>query len=826
QDNGTQRTLGTINWSAAFGGDGGEVTFHQQNSNYILGESQGNNVRRSTNNGETWVSATTGLFGYGAWVGPIISHPTDDGVFFTARQQVFKTTDWGSNWSAISSGTSSTIRELAISESSPNIIYATAGGNIYKSTNSGINFSNVTSGLPGRVITSVYVHPDSSNVVVVTLSGFGTGHIYKSTDGAATWQNISGNLPDAPANDVLILPHLSSILYLIATDIGVFITENYGSTWIELAEGLPNTVAMHLDYNSSANEIFVGTHGRGVFKISALFQSADISVSPTSFVFNVPEGGSDSDILTISNIAPAGAQDLNWNITEEVILLTDDGVEIPVKMQLVSRNSIDEIIESIRERIGILKKPIVISKSSVSIGSGTQSVNIEFTEPDQIANVKYFINSSFTTNIAVLGSPSTLIWNDDVQTKLLSTGLFNSVSVINIAAVTPTLGELQVFDAVLVYSDSPGYANSILFGDNLADYVDLGGGVVCAVFSTASIPFGGRFDTDNYWVIPPSSQLQGTREFLGTIYQPSSPLLIGVSSFDGGASSFRQTSFDIFSGATKIADWTDGRALIATRMVGGTDRVDLGFFPPSSDSRSDFWESTTDGDRLMANSLLYVAGTIVTDIPWLSELPISGNIPAGSSQDVDIMVDATGLAASTYNGKLLINSNDPDEPTVTVPVTLNVTPGGGGTDFSADFLVYDNGTGQINLVFGTDPSATEGYDPGIDVTAPPPPPGGFDARFKIPGFDLLKDFRATNPDGIRIWHVDYSTDPAFEPISFSWDPGQLPSDGNFHLVDLFDDVDLVNVDMRVDSSYTDNLFLGHLKIIFNYEVSVIFDFAE
>ena len=151
-------------------------------------------------------------------------------------------------------------------------MYATSGSTIYKSTDAGINFSNVTVGLPGRTITSVYVHPDSPNVVVITFSGFGGGHIYKSNDGAASWQNISGNLPDSPANDVLMLPQLNSTLYLIATDVGVFANEDWGKTWIELADGLPNTVAMHLDYNKTTREIFIGTHGRGIYKTNLLFK--------------------------------------------------------------------------------------------------------------------------------------------------------------------------------------------------------------------------------------------------------------------------------------------------------------------------------------------------------------------------------------------------------------------------------------------------------------------------------------------------------------------------------------------------------------------------
>lgn len=267
QDNGTQRTLGTVNWTAAFGGDGGEVCFHSQSSQFILGETQNNGLQRSQNGGNGWQNATSGLTGSGAWVGPIIAHPTTSGIFYTARQQVFQSTNWGASWTAISSGTSGTIREMAISKSNPNIMFATVNGVVFKSTNGGINFVNSSTGLPTRTITSINIHPDSSQVAIVTFSGFGAGKIYKTTDGGAVWNNISGNLPDSPVNDALIYyPGTSTSIYYAAMDIGVFFTDTWGATWTELADGLPNTVAMHLDYHQATNTLRIGTHGRGVWE--------------------------------------------------------------------------------------------------------------------------------------------------------------------------------------------------------------------------------------------------------------------------------------------------------------------------------------------------------------------------------------------------------------------------------------------------------------------------------------------------------------------------------------------------------------------------------
>ena len=215
QDNGSQRTTGTLNWAAAFGGDGGEDCFHVKNTNYMLGESQNNGLMRSSDNGVTWYNATSGLSGSGTWVAPIMCHPDSVAIFYTARAQVFKTTNMGSNWFAISSGTSGTIREMAISKSKPDIMFATAGSVVFKSTNIGYTYSQVSSGMPNRTITSINVHPDSANVAIVTFSGFGAGKIYKTTNGGTTWFNMSGNLPDSPTNDGMIYhPGYSTSYYL------------------------------------------------------------------------------------------------------------------------------------------------------------------------------------------------------------------------------------------------------------------------------------------------------------------------------------------------------------------------------------------------------------------------------------------------------------------------------------------------------------------------------------------------------------------------------------------------------------------------------------
>lgn len=274
QDNGTQQTFSSLSWAAAYGGDGGEVCFNHMvaNNQNILGETQYNGIFRTTNGGSSWHSSQTGLGSENAaWVGPILKHPNISSWFYTARQRVYLSTDYGGTWNAISLNSvngSNAVREMAQSKSNPDLMFASSGSQLFRSTDGGVNWTNITTGLPNRTITSVYVHPSDENIVVVTFSGFGTDKVYKSTNAGSNWTSIHGNLPDTPVNDILVFTDTGATAntYFVATDIGVFVTDNNGVDWMETDDGLPNTVIMHLDYAPSVKMLRAGTHGRGVYE--------------------------------------------------------------------------------------------------------------------------------------------------------------------------------------------------------------------------------------------------------------------------------------------------------------------------------------------------------------------------------------------------------------------------------------------------------------------------------------------------------------------------------------------------------------------------------
>jgi hypothetical protein len=213
-------------------------------------------------------------------------------------------------------------------------------------------------------------------------------------------------------------------------------------------------------------------------------------------------------------------------------------------------------------------------------------------------------------NVALCGAASTTNtacqWTD-VQTRLLATGRFAAVDIINVTAMTPTLAQLQAYDALLCWTNStPQDTNA--WGDVLANYVDGGGGVVVAVFANSSTTvnrnIGGRWQSGYMVVIDRSGNASGAGGTLGTVHVPGHPVMTGVTAFAGGSIGSRPAGTALEVGATLVAEWSDGKVLVA--QGANPQRIDLGFYPPEASCTQSGW--TVGGDLLMANALEFVAG--------------------------------------------------------------------------------------------------------------------------------------------------------------------------------------------------------------------------
>jgi len=132
-------------------------------------------------------------------------------------------------------------------------------------------------------------------------------------------------------------------------------------------------------------------------------------------------------------------------------------------------------------------------------------------------------------------------------------------------------------------------------------------------------------------------------------------------------------------------------------------------------------------------------------------------------------------------------------------------------DFDIPLMISDDNN-STTVYFGVDPLGTDGTDTGLDTLAPPPPPGGFDVRFKMSGVDYLTDIR-DNSIVEKQFHLDYQ--PELGNIVVRWNSLHLDSLGTFFIVDdilgtLFGPIDMTTIDSLI---VTDLLILDKLRIL-------------
>ncbi|HEY3245341.1 MAG TPA: hypothetical protein VGM03_18525, partial [Phycisphaerae bacterium] len=133
-----------------------------------------------------------------------------------------------------------------------------------------------TTGFP---ISSIALDPsdDSGSTAYLTVMGFGVPHVWRTSNAGGTWVDVSGidtgKLPDAPADSVVVDPENPNNVY-VGTDVGVFMTEDAGTTWTEvgLQDGvgsLPSVAVTRLAVltTPSVKKLRAATYGRGVWEI-------------------------------------------------------------------------------------------------------------------------------------------------------------------------------------------------------------------------------------------------------------------------------------------------------------------------------------------------------------------------------------------------------------------------------------------------------------------------------------------------------------------------------------------------------------------------------
>jgi photosystem II stability/assembly factor-like uncharacterized protein len=297
QDNGTQRTLtgGSDDWSSILGGDGFRPLVDPTNNQYVYAEYQRGALFRSTNGGASFSYIGGGLSGNANWFMPVEFDPAQPATLFAGTQQVWRSANRGTSWTAISPDLTDgaggspfgTVTTIAISPvDSDHILAGTDDANVWRTSNGGGTWTQVDAALPERWITRVTFDPANANHAYVTVSGFRWDeyqpHVFRTTDLGDTWADISGNLPQAPVNDIVVDPQHLNVLY-VATDFGIYVNANLGGSWSPAGVGLPNVVVSDLELHDGSRTLYAGTYGRSMWTLdltSASTGAPDVAAGP------------------------------------------------------------------------------------------------------------------------------------------------------------------------------------------------------------------------------------------------------------------------------------------------------------------------------------------------------------------------------------------------------------------------------------------------------------------------------------------------------------------------------------------------------------------
>jgi archaellum component FlaF (FlaF/FlaG flagellin family) len=142
--------------------------------------------------------------------------------------------------------------------------------------------------------------------------------------------------------------------------------------------------------------------------------------------------------------------------------------------------------------------------------------------------------------------------------------------------------------------------------------------------------------------------------------------------------------------------------------------------PPEPDmtlNLTEISETVVEDESIVVDLIIGNAGTgdlifnMTDNATWLTENPTNGSIPESGSDTIDVTLNAAGLSEGTYNATITLTSNDPDQQSVEIQVTLDVITAGPTCEYMPGDL---NGDDQV---IGGDVTTMVNYFRGISTPA-------------------------------------------------------------------------------------------------------------
>ena len=241
------------------------------------------------------------------WTAPLLISPNDPDTVYHAGERIFKTTDGGTHWEAISpdltrndkskqqpSGGTITIDDtgteyydtvFAVAESrlEKGLIWAgTDDGLLHLTRDGGKNWANIT---PKEMpewskVSQIDASPHDAGTAWVAVDRRANDdvkpYIFATNDYGKTWQKLVNGIPEGAFVRAVREDPVRKGLLFAGTETGVYWSKDAGANWTSLQLNLP-TVPIH-DLIIKDNDLVLATHGRSFWildDISPLRQTSE-----------------------------------------------------------------------------------------------------------------------------------------------------------------------------------------------------------------------------------------------------------------------------------------------------------------------------------------------------------------------------------------------------------------------------------------------------------------------------------------------------------------------------------------------------------------------
>ncbi len=232
------------------------------------------------------------------WDAPIYISPHDPGVVYWGGNVLFRSNDFGFSWDIISPDLSTndpekqrdsggeiyndntaaefhtTIYTVAESPVERGVLWVgTDDGNVQVSRDDGATWNNVRDrirGLPddtwiGNIEAS---HTERGTAFMVVdnhrMNDF-TPHVWETRDYGQSWRDLAEGLPQDDYAKVLRQHPTNPDLLFVGMERGIYGSWDRGETWVDIRLNLPRVSVRGIRIQPQYNDLVIGTHGRGAW---------------------------------------------------------------------------------------------------------------------------------------------------------------------------------------------------------------------------------------------------------------------------------------------------------------------------------------------------------------------------------------------------------------------------------------------------------------------------------------------------------------------------------------------------------------------------------